>query len=321
MKLCPMRRERGVAIVTALVVVAAATVAVSAMMWRQSIAVRKVENQAALGEARWLARSAIEWARLILLQDARTSAVDHLGEIWALPLAETRVSDDLGASTRSAAPASPFAMAATAERPATPFADNDAAWVSGRMRDAQARLNLTGLANAGQVDATRLATLGRLLSTLGLDPDLAKAFAKRLALPEKPASFDDLARALTAAGALKADEAERLRPFVVVLPQPTPVNLNTAPPEVLAAVFPDLPLDGARALARSREQAWFNQVGDAAARLPGAGGSEPPTNVSVTTNFFELEGRVRVGRADLDVVGLIERDQNGTTRVRSLSER
>ena len=91
-RLCPRprhRSQRGVAIITALVVVAAATVAVSAMMWRQSIAVRKVENQDALGQARWLARSSLEWARLILLQDARTSVVDHLGEIWAVPLAET----------------------------------------------------------------------------------------------------------------------------------------------------------------------------------------------------------------------------------------
>jgi general secretion pathway protein K len=112
-----------------------------------------------------------------------------------------------------------------------------------------------------------------------------------------------------------------MRPYVVILPTPTPVNLNTASAEVLAACFTDLPLDAARALVRSREQAWFNQVSDAAARLPGTSGQNPPGNVSVSSNYFEVDGRVRVGRADLAIVALIERDQSGATRVRSLAER
>jgi general secretion pathway protein K len=305
-------RQRGVAIITALVVVAAAVIAVSAMMWRESIAVRKVENQAALGQARWLARSALEWARLVLLQDARTSSVDHLGEIWAIPLAETRVTDDLAAVQPGVS-----APPGTSD---TPFADNDAAFVSGRMHDAQARMNLQGIAAGDQVDQQRFDALTRLLDVLGLDKDLAKPIARRMSGPQQFDNFDALARTMVADGSLDATVANRLRPFVVVLPTPTPVNLNTAPAEVLSAAFPNLPLDAARALVRSREQAWFAQVGDVAARMPGTSGdSAPPTNVAVSTNWFEVEGRVRVGRADVQIAALIEREQNGVTRVRSLS--
>lgn len=306
------RSQRGVAIITALVVVAAATVAVSAMMWRQSIAVRKVENQEALDQARWLARSSLEWARVILLQDARTSAIDHLGEIWAVPLAETRVTDDLAAqtSTSSAGGAAPPV-----------FAGNDAAYVAGRMRDAQARINLNGLSNGGQVDDQRLATLKRLLAIVGVKTELAKAIAERMGRPPRPEDFDSLAKQLIAAGELDPASADRLRPFLDILPRPTPVNLNTAPAEVLAACYQDLPLDAARALVRSRAQAWFNQVGDANARLPGTSGQVTASNVSVNSNFFEAEGRVRVGRAELEVAALIERESNGTTRVRSYAER
>ena len=315
-RLCPRprhRSQRGVAIITALVVVAAATVAVSAMMWRQSIAVRKVENQDALGQARWLARSSLEWARLILLQDGRTSVVDHLGEIWAVPLAETRVTDDLAASQASS----------SSSREATPsaFTDNDAAFVSGRMRDAQSRINLTGLSNGEQIDEQRLATLSRLLEVVGVKADLAKTIAERMGSAPKPDNFDSLAKELIAADVFDAATADRLRPYLVVLPVPTPVNLNTAPPEVLSACIPDLPLDAARALARSREQAWFNQVGDVAARLPGTSGQVSVSHVSVNSNFFEVDGRVRVGRVELEIVALIEREQNGTTRVRSYAER
>jgi general secretion pathway protein K len=304
-------RQRGVAIITALVVVAAATVAVSAMFWRESVAVRKVENQAALGQARWLARSAIEWARLVLLQDARTSTVDHLGEIWAVPLAETRVTDDLAASPSNTQPGTT----------AAPFADNDSAWVSGRMRDAQARINLQGLAIGDKVDDQRFEVLQRLMTVLDLDHDLAKTIALRAAMAPKVATFNELARVMTAEGTMSAAVADRLRPFLVILPAPTPVNLNTAPAEVLAAVFPNLPLDAARALVRSRDQAWFKQVADAVARLPGTGGDDTPTNASVSTNFFEVDGAVHVGRADLQIAALIERQQNGATRVRSMVER
>lgn len=305
--------QRGVAIITALVVVAAATVAVSAMLWRESIAVRKVENQAALGEARWLARSSIEWARLVLLQDARTSTVDHLGEIWALPLAETRVTEDLGTQQASST--------VSADTSQTPFADNDAAFVSGRMQDAQARLNLTGIMTGEQMDEQRVEMLERLLTVLNLDKALAKTIAGRMAASPKVTSVDMLVRELTGSGAMEAASAGRLAPFIAVLPVPTPVNINTAPPEVLAACFPNLPLDAARALARSRTQAWFNQVSDAAARLPGTSAQTPAGNVSIASNFFEVDGRVRVGRADLRIVALIERDAGGTTRVRSMVER
>jgi general secretion pathway protein K len=303
--------QRGVAIITALVVVAAATIAVSAMTWRESIALRKVENQAALGQARWLARSAIEWARLVLLQDARTSTVDHLGEFWAIPLAETRVTEDLATGQPSA----------SSGGDETPFADNDAAWVSGRIRDAQARINLQGLAVGDKVDEQRLDVLVRLMDVLDLDHDLAKTIAARIAIPPSIGSFDELARVMTAEGTMTTAVADRLRPYLVILPAPTAVNLNTAPAEVLAAIWPKLPLDAARALVRSREQAWFNQVGDVAARMPGSGGEGTPANIAVATNWFEVAGEVRVGRADLQVVALIERQQNGATRVRSLAER
>ena len=299
------RRQRGVAIITALVVVAAATVAVSAMLWRQAIAVRKVENQAALGQARWLARSALDWARLILAQDARTSAIDHAGELWAVPLSETRVADDATTSLDHAA---------------ATVSDQDAAYVSGRMRDAQARFNLTGIVIGEQANEVEVAIFTRLLEALGASRDLAGAFAARMAGIPKPDDYDRLAADMVARGELDATSAETLRPFVVVLPNPTPINLNTAPPEVLAAAFPDLPLDSAKALAQSRDRVYFNQVSDAVGRLPGTSGKPPPGNVSVDTHFFEVDGRVRVGRAELEVVALIERDANGATRVRSLRE-
>jgi general secretion pathway protein K len=309
------QRQAGVAIITALVVVAAATVAVAAMMWRQSIAVRKVENQNALSQARWLARSSIDWSRLMLQVDARTSAVDHLGEIWATPLADTRVTEDLTAGTNGSAP-----TAASTNDERTASEGEDAAYVSGRIRDAQARLNLTGLAKDGDVDEQRFAVLARLVAALGLRADVAKVLARDVANRPRAVSAQQMTDELIQDHQLDRAEANRLLPFIVVLPVSTPVNINTADAEVLSACFTDLPLDAARALVRTREQAWFNQISDATARLPGTSGQVPPNNVSVSSGWFELEGHVRVGRADLGVTALIQRDPNGNTRVRSFTE-
>jgi len=134
------------------------------------------------------------------------------------------------------------------------------------------------------------------------------------------ASIEQMTNELIQTHDLDRSEAERLRRYVVVLPSPTPVNINTADAEVLSACFTDLPLDAARALVRSREQAWFNQISDATARLPGTSGQAPPTNVSVSSGWFEVEGHVRVGRAELGVTALIQREANGSTRVRSFTE-
>jgi len=326
-----LRHQRGVAIITALVVVAAATVAVSGMLWRQSIAMRKAENQAALAQSRWLARGAADWARVILREDARISQVDHPGELWAVPLAETRVNangivqdeaDDAGTAT-----------------------------VSGRIVDAQARYNLTNLLStvtpvgtgtltlaqgtapgitdgaaavarsgtaAAVVPPAELLMLARLLVLLGQAPDEANRNARlagqRVNEMPRPVDLDDFA------GVLGAALLDRLRPYATVLPRPTPVNLNTAPAEVLAARFDNLPIERARALVESRERVYFNQISDAMNRLPGPALTAPPSSVATMTQFFQIEGLVRQQRVELSLRATIERGANGATRIFDMRE-
>jgi general secretion pathway protein K len=287
------KNQRGVAIVTALVVIAAATVLVSGMLWRQSIMERKVENRAAMGQARWLARSALDWARLVLLQDALTSSIDHYGEAWAIPLEETRVSD-----------------------PEDHTGPEATAFVSGRILDAQARFNLTDLSAGGKVNEQELAAFERLMALVGGSDDAARVIAERMSSPPRPQNFTLLSRELTAAHLVNQGLLDALAPYVIVLPKVTPVNLNTASAEVLVTCFKDLSLDQARSLVSARQKAYFNQVSDATASLTGAGSNgAPAANVAVATEYFEAHGHVRYGRVDLDVAALIHRDPGGATKV------
>ena len=90
-----MRRgaQRGAAVVMAMLVVAITATLVAGAHWQQNLVLRQVENEHSFAQAKWLLRGAIDWAGVILEEDARLSGVDHLGEPWAAPLADTHLNE------------------------------------------------------------------------------------------------------------------------------------------------------------------------------------------------------------------------------------
>ena len=95
---------------------------------------------------------------------------------------------------------------------------------------------------------------------------------------------------------------------MIFLPRATPINVNTAPAEVLAARIDGLTLADATALVASRNTASFRFISDFTERLPGNSLSVSNLEASVSTNYFLVNGKVRINRAELDVQALIERD-------------
>src|SRR5262245_11145630 len=74
-------KQRGVAVIVAVLIVALATSTVAFMLWHQSLWLRQVENISMRAQADAVARAAGQWVAAILAEDER--AVDHLGERWA----------------------------------------------------------------------------------------------------------------------------------------------------------------------------------------------------------------------------------------------
>jgi general secretion pathway protein K len=117
------------------------------------------------------------------------------------------------------------------------------------------------------------------------------------------------------------DMVARLRPFVTVLPTQTPVNMNTAPAEVVAAMVPGMSLSSAQTLVSRRQTVFFRNVADVQLALQGSGALPPGTDISqipidVTTSYFLVHGRVQHERAEVDRTTLIYRDPlTHTTRV------
>jgi len=303
----PLQRQRGVAVIMALLLTTLAITIVASLFWQQQVQVRSIENQRLQLQKQWILRGALDWASLILREDAKYSSVDTLDEPWAVPLAETRLDQyvDNGSADEDVASAT----------------------LSGSISDAQARLNLTDLCPDGTINTDEVAAFAQLLNSEHLDPALAQATADLMAAAQKkPANGTDTGNEnqsaprplnltqvedLLAVPGFTPEMLSKLKDFVIFLPRATPINVNTAPAEVLAAGIEGLSPADATALVASRDTASFRHIADFAERLPDKSISVSNLEASVTTNYFLVNGKVRMSRAELDMQALIER--NGTS--------
>lgn len=73
-------RQRGVAVITALLLTTLAITIVASLFWQQQVQVRSIENQRMQLQKQWILRGALDWARLILREDGKYSAIDDLSE-------------------------------------------------------------------------------------------------------------------------------------------------------------------------------------------------------------------------------------------------
>ncbi len=163
--------QRGAALLTAMIIVTLVATLAASMIWQQWRAVQVETAERARTQSAWILAGALDWARLILREDARSGGADHLGEPWAVPLAEARLSTFLAADRSNTE-------------------DAPDAFLSGRIADAQARYNLRNLVDRDKVVEVEQRTLERLCETAGVAPELAARIANRLrdALTQESAS-------------------------------------------------------------------------------------------------------------------------------------
>jgi general secretion pathway protein K len=305
-----IHRQRGVAVIIALLLTTLAITIVASLFWQQQVQVRSIENQRLQLQTQWILLGALDWAGLILREDAKYSTVDTLDEPWAVPLADTRLDQYVENGS----------------------ADGDiaGATLSGSISDAQARYNLTNLCTNGTIDPVEVAAFGRMLSNVHLDPSLAQATADAMAAAQRIASSNAQNSAnqtgplpmnltqvddLLAVPGFTPEILDNLKDFVIFLPSATPINVNTAPAEVLAARIGSLSLSDAAELVANRKTASFRDVADFSNRFQGKPLAVPSKQLSVTTNYFLVNGKVRMSRAGLDVQALLSRSGAGTSLI------
>jgi general secretion pathway protein K len=296
-----LRAQRGIALVTAVMIVAIAAAVAAKIAFAHQIWFRQMENVADRGATDLLRRGALHWASVALLEDAAQNSIDHLGEPWAMGL------------------------------PTLPV-DGGAIKVS--IEDAQGRFNLNNLVQNNAKSQPDFDVFSRLLQNLKLNPELANAVVdwidadSNVSSPGGAEDVDYLSlkvpyraanqpmasvEELRLVRGFDAKTVQALLPYVTVLPPQqgrTPININTASAALLAALA-NLDLAWAEHAVEDRSGKPMKNVGELS--LP-QGFKLPQGLADVKTNFFLITLETSIGRHQRRTLALMQRDVNKTTR-------
>ncbi len=309
-----MRRscQRGAALLLAMVILTLVATLAGGMVWQHARAIQVEGSERARLQSAWVLSGAMDWAILILredlLGDLRTGGgsqpADHLGEPWAVPLAEARLSTFLAA-----------------DRSGTTVDGDDGpdAFLSGSIVDVQAKWNLrnlidqNGALNPAQVDVlTRLCDIASTPS--GTASQLSAAYLRASSgasgAPMLPQSMDELWWL-----GVEPPLVAMLAPYITVLPVATPINANTASAEVIAAVVPNMSTSEAQRLVQLRQSAHFKSFAALNAQLsPLQQKGIAQQTIDVNSKYFEVRGRLRLDNHALEEVSIIRRNSPSTIK-------
>lgn len=296
-------RSRGAALLTAMLLVTLVATLSAAATWQQWRSTEVERAERLRTQSRWLLQGATDWARLILREDARSDGVDHLAEPWSVPLEEAQISSFLGAGTGA-----DIALGGLGE-----------ARLSGDITDLQSRLNLLNLVQDGKPQAPAVRAMARLFDALQLPaPELERLITNLTTALEKPGAPTTAANQrhpllpsevsqLLWLG-LSANTVRALTPYVVILPERTPVNLNTASAPVLQASLDGVDAAAAQRLVRERIRAPWRSL----AEVVHASGSTPvevnDAQHSVGSRYFLIRARLRLDSLLTEERTLVRRD-------------
>lgn len=291
-------RQGGAALLAAMLTVTLVATFAATALWQQW---RSVEVEAAERtriQSAWILIGALDWSRLILIEDSRAGGADHLAEPWAVPLEEARLSTFLAA-----------------DRNVTQIDDaggGEEAFLSGQIIDLQSRLNLANLVSGDTVNEAALAQFERLFAQLGLPPAELTALVQALRQAQAPGSENTDAPLMPQSPSqlawlgLAPRTLALLAPHITLLPERKPVNLNTAGAEVLMATLRGLDRAGADRIMAVRQMQPFRSVDDVK-KLLGEQIEVSGSEHGVASSYFEVHGRLRMGPTVVQERSLVRR--------------
>ena len=293
-----------------LTVVLVASLAASTL-WQQWRGVEIEAAERGRTQAAWVLIGALDWARLILREDARKGGADHLAEPWAVPLEPARLSTFLAADRSDSLAAN----------------ESQEAFLSGQIIDLQSRLNVVNLVQDGKIHEPSRIAFARLFELLNLPKSELTALAENLRLasdsPVAATSDGKVTATPAAAGdaplwpqevsqlawlGLSPKSIAQLRPFITILSVRTPVNLNTAPLEVIYACVDAFDRADAQRLVTARSVTHLALLTDAIKAGGNAAAQFNEGQHGVASRFFEVRGVLRVEQMVVQEQSVVQRD-------------
>ena len=286
--------QKGMAVIAALVVVTAASLAATSVLERQSAWADTLAGERDRVQGKWVLRSGLDWARLILYNDARNNAVTLKNAIWAQPVAGLEIRHP---------------------------ANGRSAYFSGQLEDEQGKFNILRLAAGGSVRTEEVTALSTLLRSLDMPGHLAGEIARRVADAQPRAEGNASATALRdipdllGLPGMTPELISALMAYLTVLPADTALNVNTATPEVLSACVPQLSLAHARVLLEERDRGvWFTSRGDFLNRLENPSIARD-VSVDVRSDWFKVSGLATLDHATVHLRALLRRSRDGAPQI------
>ena len=273
-------KQRGMAIISALLIAAVVAVLAGSMLTRQTVFTRSLEAEQLRIQGQWLLLGGLERSRQLLWEARQKDVLTRLDQPWAR------------------------AQGGAFE---------------GRIVDEQGKFNLRNLVNREQPDAEQLQRFERLCRTLGVDPALSRRISQRVVASYVPPAKYPMLRSLEDLGGLEGLDPlllQRLQAYISVLPAPTWVNGNTASAEVLSAVVPQLSLSQAHGLVAERDSGqWFINRGDFVNRLRLPQVAVDTVQVGITSEWFRLQGQARREQRRVTIDALLHRPEERQPQV------
>jgi len=287
-------RQKGVALLTVLLVVVLATIAAVGMTSRQQIDIRRTENILRNEQIYFYLLGAEDWAKQILAQDSKDNTTDTLADDWATVL------------------------------PPLPI---DGGTVSGMMEDVQGRFNINSLLIDGKVDEENLKRFKRLLQVIELSPRIADAVVDWLDNNEeaRPQGAEDIVylnnespyRAansemastseLLYVSGMDFDSYQLLEKHLCALPGNTAININTSSAAVIASLAEGVTLASAKQLVDERGIGGYASVDDFIKHGIFSKNKPKKTGLSVSSQHFLLKAKVIMGQSQSHLQSLIKR--------------
>lgn len=298
-------KQGGVALVTAMFFIAIVATLATFLAVSQQTWLRQAQNLSDLSQADGITRGAIQLAGVLLLENAKkSSAITDLAEILNKPV--------------------PLPV--------------DGGFVTIEIEDAQSRFNLnnlvTGVGTNRAANENEVVSFEQLLIDLDLDTSLKSSLvdwldpdtnvesnggAEDLDYANQAPPYRAANRALESVDELRRvrgftrEVVEKLRDHVTALPNDgnaIPINVNTAKPEVIAAVT-RVPVSALPSAADGKNARLFTSKQNFEASLPNAQGTRGIQanrgSYDVKTDMFTVKVTTQVGRITRRTDALVQR--------------
>ncbi len=283
-----LRKQSGLALLMAMLIVVIATTVAVSIVHEEKFTIRKTARIHLMDRSRIYAFGLEDWAQIYLREDRQESDIDSLDEYWATGI------------------------------PGLPI---EGGYLTGFLVDEQAKFNINSIL-ASEVALTRFT---RLCNNLGVDEIFIPALMDWIdedfeirypdGMEENYETYRVANREMVDISELMLvhnvtrEMYEKLKPHITALPTPTTINVNTMSEVLFQSLGANLDV---KLFIDERDDDPYQDVGDFINRL------QLPVKIddlSVDTRYFRAYGQVVQGELIFNLTSLIYRDQRGNTTV------